>query len=335
MALPIRIARAIVGVIIESTPGAFLEPTACFHAENISINPTSNWYDQNPTRAHFGRLDSIPAGAEVEINFEVMATGGVTAGAAAAGVAPYWDVAMMACGHQRIIVAATSVAYKPSTKFDGSGTTTVQPSEGYTVAVWDEGPGGGTTGPRYACVGSQGNFSYSTKMGEGLRLKFNMKGAYVAVADDASIPSVTDTPLLPPTFLGAQLTVHSNAALAYEGFEFDKANVLSKRVDAAATNGLKGYWITAHKPTVKVNPEMVLVASFDYYSKWRAGTVGNFQTAVMGGTAGNRFQFVAGRTQIADIGHGEREGARTADLTLNISTAYNAVDGDDYSFTIT
>jgi hypothetical protein len=172
-------------------------------------------------------------------------------------------------------------------------------------------------------------------MGEGLRLKFSFKGAYSTTTDDASLPAVVDTASLPPTFLGAQLTVHANAALAYEGFDFSKGNVLSKRIDAAAQNGLKGYWITAHKPMIKVNPEMVLIGTFDAYTKWRAGTTGNFQTAVLGVTAGNRFQLICGRTQISDIGHGEREGARTYDLSLNVSTAANAVDGDDYSLVIT
>lgn len=338
MALPIRIARAIVGVAPETTAGTLVEPTGaqCFHAENITINPQSQFYEQKPTRAHMGPIDMVPTTAEYDISFEVIFTGGVTAGAAAAGVAPYWDLVMMACGHARTTVAATSITYKPTTRFDGATvSTTLYPSEGYSVVVWDEGPGGGTTGVRYASVGCQGDPSWGAKQGEGLRLKFAFKGAFATTIDDATIPAVTDTPLLPPTLLGAALTVHGNATLEFDGFEFSKGNTLSKRADIGAASGLRGFWITAHKPTVKVSPMMILVASFDFYAKWRAGTAGNFQSAVVGGTAGNRYQFVAGRTQFSDIGHGEREGGRTIEANMNISTVYNAVDGDDYSLAIT
>jgi hypothetical protein len=327
MALPFRKARWIVGVIAETTPYTFLEPAAgqSFHAINISINPTAQLYERKDSRAHFGRLDNLPGSAEMEISFEVLAVG-----AASAGVVPFWDLAMMACGHQRITVAVTSITYKPSTVFDGTGTTTLQPSEVYSVCVWEEGGG-----PRYALSGGQGNVSISSKQGEPLVLKFTFHGAYVAVIDDATPPAVTDSVLTPPVLLSAGVSVHGVATLAFDGFNFDKGNVLSKRGDINQVSGIRGAWITEHKPMIKIAPEMMTVASLDFYGKWRSGANGVFTTGVMGSAAGNRFQFIANRTQFKDLGSGEREGASTADLGLAITTAGTAVSGDDYSLAIT
>lgn len=331
MALPFRVARAIVGVARETTPYTFLEPSAAesFHAVNISISPTAQIYERKDTRSHFGLLDNIPGSAEMEFSFEIVAVG-----AAAAGTVPFWDIPMLATGHQKSVTAATSVVYKPTTLFDNSSVAgppvVTQPGEVYSVAVWEE-----LGGPRYALSGGQGNVSISSKQGEPLILKFTFHGAYVAVIDDATPPAVTDSILIPPQLLSAGISVHGVATLAFDGFEFDKGNVLSKRGDTNNSAGVRGAWITAHKPMIKVSPEMMTVASLDFYGKWRSGATGVFTTGVIGGTAGNRFQFVANRTQFKDLASSEREGARVADMGIAITTLGTAVSGDDYSLTIT
>jgi hypothetical protein len=331
MALPYRTARAIVGIVKESTPYTFLEPAAVdsFHAVNIGFSPSAQLYERKDTRAHFGLLDALPGSAEADITFEIPLVG------AAAGVAAFWDAAMLACGHSRTVATTTSVTYKPTTIFDGttSGTTPniiTQPGEVYSVAIWEEG-----NGPRYAISGAQGNFSLSSKQGEPLIGKFKFHGAYVTVADDATPPAVTDSIVVPPVCLGATMSVHAVSTLAFDGFDFDKGNVLSKRGDISQASGVRGAWITAHKPMIKISPEMVSVATLDFYLKWRQGTAGAFTTGTIGTTAGNRFNFTAPRTQFRDLGLADREGARVADLGLACTTLGTDVSGLDYNLLIT
>lgn len=320
----------------ETTAGTFVEPAAsdCFHAINPTYGPSQQYYDRKDTRGHFGLVDGTPGAAEGDISFEIPLCGTTSL---AAPTAPFWHVAMMACGHSAAGIAATSITYKPTTIFDGSGTFiagTLQPSEGYSLAIWED-TGGGTP-PSYRLAGCQGNFSIKTKQGEPFIGVFKFHGAYQAVVDD-TIPVVTDSALAPPQCLGASMTMHALTApsLALDGFEFDKGNVLSKRGDISAASGVRGAWITGHRPTIKIAPEMLTVAAFDFFGKWRSGATGNFTTGVLGSVAANRLNFTAGRTQLRELSHGEREGARTAEVNLLVTTAIAAVNGDDYSLVIT
>jgi hypothetical protein len=80
---------------------------------------------------------------------------------------------------------------------------------------------------------------------------------------------------------------------------------------------------------------MLTVAALDFFGKWRSGATGNFSTGVVGATVGNRLNFGASRTQFRELAQGEREGARTAEVNLLITTAIAAVSGDDYALVIT
>jgi len=328
MALPIRVARAIVGLLEESVPYTFNEPSAgnSFHAVNIGFSPTSQLYKRKDTRSHFGRLDALPGSAEADITFEIPLVGTTSM---ATPSLPYWWKAMVACGHSVTGVAATSITFKPTSTFDGSGTfpAITQPFEVYSVALWDE-------GVRYAISGAQGDISISSKQGEPLIAKFKFHGAYVATADDTQ-PVVTDTVIVPPVCLGATLSVHGVTSLAFDGFEFTKGNVLSKRGDISQTSGVRGAWITEQEPMIKISPEMVTVASLDFFGKWRSGAVGVFNTGTIGGTTGNKFALSCPRAQFRDLGLGEREGARIADMGLALTTLGTDAAGTDYTLVIT
>ena len=334
MALPYRVQRGIVGIRQESTAGTFLIPlyTACFHARNISVKPSQATHERNVTRSHFGLLDDIPGASEIEIGFEIDLMAGASLGAI-----PYWDLAMIASGHKRVQAGGASITYTPTTDFSGTGTTTLLPAEGYSLIVWEEGGNfGGSNVPSFRLTGGQGLVSISTSQGQPAVAKFSFKGAYEApLMGVIATGSVTDPTVNPPAFLGAVIDVHgmTQSNLSFDGFDFDKGNVLSKRASSGATNGLKSYWITGHKPSFKISPELISLTTKDYFSIWKAGGTGNF--SVQWGTVGtNRFTFTAPRTQVKEIGVGEREGARIVDLTFNVTTTGTGADGSDYSIVI-
>jgi len=319
----------VVGVVKETVAGTFIEPgaTDTFHAVNIQFTPTQQNFDRKDTASTFGIRDSIPGSGEGDISFELP-----LCGAAAAGTAPFWGTLMRACGHSETTVAVTSVTYAPTSIFTG---LTVYPSEGYSVSVWTDDKNA-ANGLQLSLTGCQGNVQISTKQGEPLIGKFKFHGAYQVVANDVQ-PVVTDATLSPPIFLGATMTVHAVNTLAFDGFEFDKGNVINKRGDVSAASGVRSAWITGHKPMIKISPEMVLTTTLDYYGRWRAGTTGNFIASLAGAgvPAGSKMVFTAGRTQFKDLTMADREGAATADLGLQITTAANAADGADYSLVLT
>jgi hypothetical protein len=133
------------------------------------------------------------------------------------------------------------------------------------------------------------------------------------------------------------MTVHGNATLAFDGFEFTKGNVINPRGDVSAPSGVLSAWITGHKPMIKIEPELVLTTSIDFYGRWRSGANGNFIASLAGAgvPAGSKTVFTCGRTQFRELTPGDRGGAATVALGLGITTAANAVDGADYTLAFT
>jgi len=355
MATPFRSGRGIVGIIEETTAGTYNVPgsTESFHATNISYTPTQQTWERKDSTTNFGLRDSIPGAAEGDLTFEVALTGVSAIAATHIAPFPFWEKAFMACGHKRTFTASVSIVYEPTTVFTGAvtglGPWVTQPSSGYSVSMWTDNQGGASSWIFSIC-GAQGDVSISTKQGEPLIAKFKFHGAYQAAALGTQVSAAGDPALNPPTFMGATMnllgiaaTPTSNpASWAFDGWEFSKGNVLSKRGDVSATSGVRGAWITGHKPTIKLAPEMVNKSApfvgMDFYDRWRKGTAAAANSFVANLTTtpstGSKFLFTVPQAQIRELSLGDREGAITNEITMAITTPKDAADGADYSLGI-
>ena len=131
-------------------------------------------------------------------------------------------------------------------------------------------------------------------------------------------PQVADA-LKPPKFLSAVITLASYVP-RINSFNLEVDNTLSPRPDATDASGYLGVLITDRTIKSSIDPEMVVVATFDFHGNWFDDIINAFQTTV-GATPGNIIDFYANKFQIGGVSDDERDGTSVAGLELMFITA--------------
>lgn len=325
--MPLRTARAIVGVANEATAGTYVEPSGAqsHHAFDINVSYAGEATKRQDTRLIMEKFASVPAPATGEIAFSIYLVG-----SSAAGQLPYYDLSLKACGLRSSLAAGAYPTYKPWSTFDGAsqaGPPALQnPHVGYSVSVWME-------GVKHSLRGAYGNLVVKGQMGQPLIGTFSFKGAYEAFADDA-IPVPTVSALSPITFLGTAVTLGGYTP-TFESMEWDLGNDIIELPDANTAAGINKFWIRDRMPKGKVNPDVVLAATHNFFSIWRAGTLSAINTGAMGSVVGNRIAITAANCQYGVPSMGDRNGGSILDLPFDIMSLPAAVEGDSLTITIT
>jgi hypothetical protein len=104
----------------------------------------------------------------------------------------------------------------------------------------------------------------------------------------------------------------------------DLGNKLVLQPDWNISSGHKQVLITGREPVLTFDPEKVLVATYDFYTKWRAGST-VAMTAQVGATAGNICTVTAPAVQPTKLAEADRDGLRN----LGIDCQLNRNAGDD------
>lgn len=317
---PIKIGTAIVGVKAEGTAYTLDTPVAAdaFPAFDITVTPGGDNFQRLETSSHFGKLDSLPGPATMEIAFKVSAMG---SGATAPTTQPHWAVSLQAAGFNFVTAGAPvdTHTYSPISVFDGAGGN---PALSYSVGAWFD-------GVRYLAKGCMGNVVMTWAMGAPLELAFTFRGAYVATADAAILVPTGVSTEQPPQLLGAGFAVHAFSA-AIESFSIDIGSVLSNVIDANDANGIKGTTIADRRITGTFNPNMEKLADEDFFGDWRSGAIGSLTTGNLGPAVGNQLQLIANRAIYdAPPGVGDRQSIQILDIPFLAAVAAGAADGTD------
>ena len=180
-------------------------------------------------------------------------------------------------------------------------------------------------GIRHLLVGARGNVTFSAVVGEPGFMEFTFTGVYSSTTDVA-MPTATYDTTVPPVFLGVGLNFHGFTPV-FTTLDFDLGNVVEPRRNANDSLGAKSAIITGRSPTATVDPELDLVANFDFFGKLRDGSQGRFACS-MGSTAGNKVTVSSPKCQIDGLAGGDRNGIATGTLTLNLATS-TVNTGDD------
>jgi len=218
---------------------------------------------------------------------------------------PSLAVYLKACGFAETL-SAPSAIYKPAS----SGIPSI------TLWVYEDGLAKKLKGVR-------GNVKFSGKVGEPCYADFDFTGVWDGVADVAMI-SPTFEGTVPPALLNSAFTIDAYAGVMTT-FSIDMANQISLRESVNTTSGYVSALITGRNPAGTVDPEMTLVAGYDWFGKWKAGATAAFNLGPVGGTAYNKFAITAPKAVYKKVGEGDRAGNITADV--NFALAMNT--GDD------
>lgn len=273
-----------------------------FLAMNINFNPEIEMGPRDNVTSSLSNFSQVPGARKATMEFDVELKGAI-----AAGTAPVLGKLLKACGFGETIVAVTSVTYKPaSTGIDC-----------LSLAMYND-------GVRYGIFGARGNVSLKLEKGKPGMLHFVFTGSDFTVTDVALLSTgVSYEATKPVPFLTATLTIESYAAML-GSLEFNMNNAVALRSDVNVSSGHKSAVITARKPTLSIDPEMVTVAAYDFFGKWRSGNEGAL-TLALTGSAGNICTITAPKVQYTGAKLADSSGIRS----LGVDCQLNRNSGDD------
>jgi len=163
-------------------------------------------------------------------------------------------------------------------------------------------------GQQYLMRGCYGNVSANLVAGAFGVLSFNFTGLYTTPTDVAQIQPVYVNDTEPPIVENLSFLLDSYAGIA-ETLMFDLGNEVSERPDLNSPEGLLALRITNRNMTGSVDPEMVAIATKDFWTIFEESTKKEISCTV-GATLGNIFDITIPAIQLTNIGLGDRNGIR-------------------------
>lgn len=284
----------------EGTAETIVAADAILHM-NPTFKPDTPMNERNVASASMSPFASVPGIRSMTMEFDVELKG-----SGSAGTAPEYSDALKACGFSETIVASTSVTYEPASDSVPSATLAMY-MDGLCVKMW----------------GARGNVSLAVKAGGIPVLHFRFVGANFSITDVAMLTGVSYQSTKPVPFQGASFSISGYAA-KLDNLGFDLNNELTLRTDPSKNSGHFSTLITDRKPMLTIDPEMVLVATEDFFGDLRSGAEGAL-SLTLGATAGNICTVTGPKIQYTNQSPGSRNGLRS----LGIDCQMNRNSGDD------
>jgi hypothetical protein len=277
-----------------------------FIAYDITIEPGIEMQERGGTRDTLSALKSVRGERSCTVSFATELKGSGTA-----GTAPAWGESLIACGASETVVPVTSVTYAPSMVSIPSVTIGIknadEASSGVVFRTW----------------GCRGNMSLEINKGEFGRIVFSFTGADWEVVDEALFGAVSYSTVEPVAALSMSFTVDSYAA-AVSALTMDQGNTLTLLNDFNKPSGNLAAKIANRRAVGTIDPYMELVATYDWFGKWKSGNEGAL-TAALTGASGNITTITAPKVQYNNLGREDKEGL----LGLSVDMLLNGNTGDD------
>jgi hypothetical protein len=311
MAKPYRLREAQIAAKVETTPGTAetLAAADLFIAQNIKLTPRFADTANEGLTGVLSREPGVSGIRTADLSFDVLLKG-----QGAAGTAPEWRDAIMACGCSETISGGVSVTYKPAA-----------PESYYTFGFNAPGLGGAGEDLLFRIAGAQGNMKLSWKAGMPMMASFTMQGVWVAPADGTVLsPSGWDA-TAPYAFLNPAMLFHT-VSLAFETFEMDMGNLIEIRPNANSASGALTAQITGRRVTGSVDIEAEKLATFDIWSRVGSNTTGAISMTPIG-AAGNLIDLDLPKVRFMEPDLGERAGALTT--PVKFEALRSATTGND------
>lgn len=291
----------------ESTYGTDPTPVVASNAidaEKIEISYEGDVLERNPVRGYLSPV--APAGIgkrSVKLSFDVELKGSGSAGTAA----KLGDL-LEACGFAETVSAGSAVSYAPSSGAIKSITL-------YLYDLQDSG----------SCVlhkvkGARGTMQLNAAAGQIAKFSFTFNGLYELPTDAAAPSAPTYESTKPPVVESAQVTLNGVSSLVVSEVSLDMQNNIVSSDDVNAATGISKFALTGRKPTGKIAPEAVLLATYDFWTDWK-NAAERAASLVIGATAGNIITISMPKLTIDSIAGGDRNGILTRDLPFRASAS--------------
>ena len=297
--------RAVILAKIETTYGTDAVPTAADNAILCSapeIEPIVKKVERPNLRQSFGMDVPVIVGEGLKITLSAESKG-----SGVVGTPPEIGPLLRACNLAETIVAATSVAYDPHS--DGLS------GESLTIYFYRH-------DLLHKVVGCRGTVDLNASVNENGLFNFEFHGIYAGPVD-GNLPTPTVNTIVPPLVRAAALAFDSYAVVA-SLFKLNVGNTINPRRNINAATGIDSYFIGDRKVTAEIDPEVVPLATKDFWAIW-AASQGKALSCTIGSVAGNICTITAANAAIDDLKYADRDNLLTYQMPLILAPT----SGDD------
>lgn len=172
-------------------------------------------------------------------------------------------------------------------------------------------------GIRKLLRGCRGKFKMNFKSGEPVMVNFDFMGVEAGIADTALFTSPVYETTKPPAFINAAFSMDAYSA-KISTLEINMENKLAARDDVNNDRGILSFLITDRDVNGSFDPEMVLVATYDFHTKWFSATEMVLDTT-WGTVSGNKFRFYAPKAQYTKVEDESRDGIAVSKTAFDLN----------------
>jgi hypothetical protein len=281
-----------------------MQATDFLLVENLSFKPDIEMLDRNFKRPTLDTLSKIAGKKRGEVTFSVPIKGSGTGGVPDV---PRGAI-LLASGFSETGSTYAPISAKP--------TGYSSPAKTCTVCFQND-------GLQIRLTGCIGNPKFKLKAGNIAMMEVSLKGVYEAPSDVA-LTAATYSAIADLIFQSSSFSFDSVSTFVIDTLEIDCGNEVVERPNTLVAAGFGGYLLTGRNPVGSIDPELTLVATYNFLAKV-GGTPASL-SAVLGASAGNIATFTLPKTQITGVEFGERNGIAVANCKL----AFNQNTGDDW-----
>jgi len=227
-------------------------------------------------------------------------------GSGTAGTAPAIGDLLEACGFSESIDAGLSVVYAP----DSTEMKSVR------IYMYDYNSGGGNA-KLHDIQGARGSFELVLEAGQRPMINFTFQGLYEIPEDVANPSPVYGETTKPPVVESASFEINSETTLVVQALNIDMANELVQSEGINASTGVSKIVIVGRKPNGSFNPEVVTIATEDFFTDWVGATQRDLSVA-LGSVAGNICTITAPKVTYDTINDGDRNGIRINEIPFHL-----------------
>ena len=263
--MPFIAVKRIMAIKAETTRGTAISVAAAdfdMRLRDITIDTEIESYDRPFASGSHSRASAVMGKKKATVTCKYdMALG------ASVAVSPKARKLFIASGAEEIVTPSTSVLYRPNAGNDDvTGVT-------YTIKVMEIASSGN-------CIirtvkGAMCNIVLEGELGQPLVANCTFVGAYVGDADGAAIAITSPDTSVPPSIIGATITV-ATIPQKISKFSLDFGNQVELEMDPADSTGYLAAYISGRQPKLTIDPQASLLATDPVYTRWAAGTESAF-----------------------------------------------------------
>ena len=289
--------KRVIKVALEDPRGTKVAGTQAILVFDLEINPTAPFEERKGTGLYRGHTVTGVLGERTgTCSFKAELRGN-----GASGMETGLAILLQACG-----LAKTLEVFQVHSDHTNDKTISID--------VWED-------GRKKGLAGCSGNVTFEGEFGKRMFCNFEFSGIWQAPIDEA-LPAYAPLSTAPMLMQGGTFTL-ATEEIKISRLSLNMGSNPVPRADVAAAGGIAYFMVTDYDTVITIDPEADLVAGYDFYGIWLAGTEAAVSLILSDGT--DKVTFTIPKVQYREIREGDRDGIEIEEITGQC----NHSSGDD------